>query len=107
MYAEIAADPMPSAMVIVEPFLPQRTAGEGVELGPGGPFRKTRQSQRDMPLEHAREAVAHLLRRLPDRYRAGHVGGAVEILRSGIEQIEATRLQALLGLRRRPVMDDC
>ena len=59
-----------------------------------------------MALEHAGEAVAHLGRGLADRHRAGHVGGAVEILRARIEQIEGAGFEPLFGLRHRPVVDD-
>ena len=45
-------------------------------------------------------------RRLADRHRARHIGGAVEILRARIEQIEGARFEAFLGLRHRPVVDD-
>ena len=55
-----------------------------------------------MALQHAGEAVAHLGRRLADRDGAGHVGGAVEILRARIEQIKRARLEPLLGLRHAP-----
>ncbi|PAV93242.1 hypothetical protein WR25_01815 [Diploscapter pachys] len=39
-----------------------------------------------MALQHAGEAVAHLRGRRPDRYDAGHVGGAVGILPARIDQ---------------------
>src|SRR5207253_1857720 len=55
---------------------------------------------------HARETVAHLLRRFADRHRARHIGGAVELLRTGIEQIEGAWFEAFLGLRHRPIVDD-
>ena len=43
----------------------------------------------DMALQHAREALAHLRRRLADRDRAGDVGRAVQILGAGIDQDRA------------------
>jgi hypothetical protein len=59
-----------------------------------------------MALEHAREAVAHFSCRLADRDRPRHVGRSVEILGAGIEEIEGAKLEALLGLRHRPIVDD-
>src|SRR6185312_13155442 len=41
-----------------------------------------------------------------DRDGARHVGGAVEILRPGIEEVERARRQSPLGLRARAVMND-
>ena len=55
-----------------------------------------------MALQHAGEAVAHFRGRLADRHRAGDVGGAVQILRAGIDQIEAAVLQHALGGGRAP-----
>src|SRR5271165_4042746 len=86
MHAEIAADAVPGAVVVVEPFLPQRAARKAVELRPRRALREARQRECYMALQHAREAVAHLRRWLADRNRARHVGGAVEILGAGIEQ---------------------
>ena len=106
VHAEIAADPVPGAVVVVEPLLPQPMAGKGVELGPGRPFRKAREGQRDMALQHPGKAVAHLVRGLADRDGAGHVGRAVQVLRARIEQVKRARLEPLFGLRQRPVMDD-
>ena len=106
MHAEIAADPVPGAVVVIEPLLPQGTTRERVELRPGRALREARQSERDVALQHAGEAVAHLVARLADRDRAGNVGRAVEILRAGIEEIEVAGLKAPLGLRHRAIMHD-
>src|SRR5205823_375857 len=79
MHAEIAADPVAGAVVVIEALLPERAAGEGVELGAGRAFGEPRGRQRNVALEDAGEAVAHLRAGLADRDRAGDVGRAVEI----------------------------
>ncbi|KAK0314253.1 hypothetical protein LTR94_038779, partial [Friedmanniomyces endolithicus] len=45
----------------------------------------------DMPLQHAGEAVAHLVGHGADRHDAGDVGGAIGILATRIDQIELAR----------------
>src|SRR5262249_38486881 len=99
MHPEVATYPVPGAVIIVEPLLPQRAARKGVELCPSGSFGETRQGQRDMALQHAGETVAHLLSRLADRHRARHIGRAVNIVRAGIEQVEGAWFEAFLGFR--------
>ena len=70
------------------------------------PLGKWHERQRDMALQHAGEAVAHLGGRRADGDGARHVGGAVEILRAGIDEIERARLELALGLGARLVMHD-
>src|SRR5216684_2064926 len=106
MDGEIAADAVAGAVVVVEPDLPQRAARQRVELRAGGALGEAAGGERDVALEHAGEAVAHLRRRLADRHRARDVGGAVEILRAGIDEIERARLEPALALGRGAVMHD-
>ena len=51
---------MAGAVVEVEPGLPQRPAGEGIELRAAGPPRKDGAGDGDMALEHQRIGVAGL-----------------------------------------------
>src|SRR5712671_5662946 len=106
MHTEIAADPVAGAVIVIEPLLPERATGEGVELRAGGAFGEPRRRQRDVALEDAGEAVAHFRARGTDRDRAGNVGRAVEVLRARIEEEEGSRLEPLLALRGRPIMHD-
>src|SRR5438105_4419834 len=106
MHAQIAPDAMAGAVVVIEPLLPERAARKGVQLRACRPFRKAREGERDMPLKHAREAVAHLVAGLADRDRAGDVGRAIEILRAGVEEVERSGFEAALGLGHRAVMHD-
>ena len=46
------------------------------------------------PFKHQRVALAHLRRGLAERYGAGHVGGPVEILRAGIDEVERAGLNS-------------
>src|SRR5262249_4056301 len=66
VHREIAADAVPGAVVEVEAMLPERLARERIELRPGDAFGKHRASDGDVALEHQRESLAHLLRRLAD-----------------------------------------
>src|SRR5262245_52120617 len=59
-----------------------------------------------MALEHAGEALAHLRRRLADRDSAGDVGGAVLILRAGIDQDQLARLDRPIGLAGDAIVHD-
>ncbi len=106
MHREVAADPVAGAVIVVEPGLPQRPPREPVELRTGRAFRKTRGRQRDMALQYAGEVLAHLGGWRADRDGAGDVGGAVEVLRPGIEKIERPGLQELFGLGAGAVMHD-
>ena len=56
---------MTGAVVVVETGGPQRRPGEGIELAAGRAAWKTRRAERDMALQHAREAIAHLRRGAP------------------------------------------
>src|SRR5438477_781642 len=106
MDREEAADAVAGAVGIIEPRFPQRTAGEAVELRPARAFRKYRGRDGDMALEDAGEAVAHLVGRLADRHGAGNVGGAIDILAAGVDQIERALLELAVGLLARAVVDD-
>src|SRR5712671_6018751 len=106
VHAEIAADTVPGAVVVIEPPLPERPARETVELCPGGPLRKARQRQRNVAFEHAGEAVAHFGRGLADRNRPRYIGRSVEILGARIEEIEGAGFEALFGFGHRPIVDD-
>ena len=47
---QITADPVSGPVIVVEPGLPQRLAGQGVELRAGRAFRKNRRPEGDMAL---------------------------------------------------------
>ena len=97
---------MAGAVIVVEAGLPERPAGEGVDLGAGGADGKAGGGDGDMALQHAGEAVAHFLARLADRHGAGDVGGAVAILGAGIDQVERAGFEGRIRFRRNPVVDD-
>ena len=80
VHREIGADAMAGAVVEVEPGAPQSLRANASICAPVVPFGKHRARDRDMALEHAGEAVAHLGGRAADRDRAGDVGGAVLVL---------------------------
>ena len=88
MDRKIAADAVAGAVLEIEPGLPQELPRQRVELRAGGAVRKHRARDRDVAAQHAGKAVAHFRRRLADRDGAGDVGGAVFVLRAGIDQQE-------------------
>ena len=106
MHRQIAADAMPGAMREIEPGMPQELARQRIELRAGGAVGKRGAGNRDMAAQHPGKAVAHLLGRLADRDGAGDVGGAVLILRAGIDQQQVAEGDAAVGLAGDAVMHD-
>src|SRR6185369_2245983 len=107
MHREIAADAMPGAVVVIEPDLPERPAGQHVEAAAGGALRELHRGERDVAFEHAGEAILHLRGWRADRDGARDVGGAIEILAAGIDQVDRVHLDLAAALLRDLVMDDC
>ncbi len=97
VHRQVAADAVAGAVVEVEPGLPQRHARQRIELGAAGAFRKHRDGDGDMALQHAGEAVAHLVARRADGDGAGDVGGAVLVLRAGIDQEQFVHAERAVG----------
>src|SRR3546814_757909 len=92
--------------MVVEAFLPERVARHGVELAAGRVLGKARARQRDVPLQHQREAPPHLGARLADSNRAGHIGGAVGILAAGIQQEQLALAERAVARCAHPVVHD-
>ena len=105
MDAEIAADPVAGAVIVVETLRPQGRAGQGVDGVPGRAVRKAHLGQRHMTLQHEGVTVDHLLAGIADGDGAGDVGGAVEILATRIDQQQLAPLDAAVGLGRRAIVD--
>ena len=97
MDGEVGADAVAGAVVEIEPDVPKRLAGESVELCAGDTFREHGDVNRDMALEHAGEAVFHFGGCGADDDGAGDVGGAILVLRAGIDQ-ENALLDAPIGV---------
>ncbi len=95
VHAEVGADAVAGAVVVVEAGGPQRRAGQGVEGRAGGAGREAHAGQRQVALQHQGEALAHLGGRLADGDRAGDVGRAVQVLGAGIDQQQRAGLQLL------------
>ena len=81
MHAEIAADAVAGAVVVIEPRLPQRAAREGVELAPVVPFGKRAVASAIWPLSTrvkrsrisalgAPMAIVRVMSVVPSRYCA-------------------------------------
>ena len=103
---EVAADAVAGAVIVVEPRVPERRAGEGVELGARRPLREAGHRERDVAPEDTREPIPLLRRRRADRDGPRDVGGAVEVLRARVDQVQHARLEPAVGARRRAVVDD-
>ncbi len=88
MHREVAADAVAGAVIEIDAGLPQELPRQRVDLRAGGAVGKYRARDRDMAAQHAGEAVAHFRGGFADRDGAGDVGGAVFILRAGIDQQE-------------------
>src|SRR6202043_75899 len=71
-----------------------------------GALRKNGAGDRDMALEHAREALAHLGTRRADRKRARHVRGAVLVLGTRIDQKKLARGDASVAPPRDAIVND-
>ena len=106
VHVEVVAHAVPGAMVVIEARLPQELAGERVELRAGGAAREACRRQRNVAAQHPGEAVPVLGLGRTDRDRAGHVGGAVQVLPARIDEVEGAGLQRAIALFRRSVVDD-
>src|ERR1044072_7884631 len=93
MHREIAPDPMPSAVIEVEPCFPQRPPREWIEVLPARALGETGGGEGDRPLEYKPIVPPHLRRRRADSDGAGHVGRAIAILCARIDEIERALLQ--------------
>ena len=76
-------------MVEIEADVPKRFACKGIKLRATCAFRKNSLIDRDMTFEHTGEAIFHLGCCGTHRDCACDVGGAVFILRTGINQKNA------------------
>ena len=106
VHAEIDANAVPGAVIVIEPSFPQAHARQRIELMAARAFRKTHARECDVAFEDTREAILHLRRGAADRYRARDVGGAVEILSAAIDQEERTACKAPVGLGRDAIVHD-
>src|SRR6266568_2103094 len=80
---------MAGAVVEIQSGLPERATGESVDLAAMRAARENSAGDGDVALQHARIGFARCLVDAPDRDRSGDVRRAVEILPTGIDQIDA------------------
>ena len=71
VHREVAADAVAGAVVVVEAGLPEELPRQRVELRAGGAVGKHRAGDGDVAVQHAGEAVAHLVGRRRRRRRCG------------------------------------
>ena len=80
---------MARSVIEIEPGPPQGVARQRVDLRAGRSLGENDAGDRDMALEHAREAVAHLGARTADGDRARDVGRSVLVLAAAVDEEEA------------------
>ena len=73
MHRQVAADAVAGAVIIIQPDLPQRAAGERIQMRAADALRKHRRGNGDVALQHARHALAH--------FRPGGSAGPVQTVR--------------------------
>ena len=99
MHRKEAADAMASAMGVIKAGLPQRRARQTVQLRTSGAFGENGAGQGNMAFQNTGEAVLHfcggIARADPDG--AGNVSGAVQILPTAIDQINAVGFNVAVG----------
>ncbi len=100
MATQKVAHAVAGAVPVGHALLPQRHAGQHVELHASGAHGEFGAGQRQVALEHQGEVVALLRRGLAQGDGAGDVGGAVEILAAGVDEQQSAGLQARRALDR-------
>ena len=102
--AEVAAHPVPGAVVVVQACPPQRRPRQRVDLDALGPRREAQGGDLDHPAQHQRGAADVLRRGRADGQRAGDVGGAVAILAARIHEVEVAGLDRQVAVAADPVV---
>ena len=98
VHREIAADAVAGAVVEIEPGLPERLArASASSCAPDVPFGNTARAMAMWPFSTRvkRSRISPL--GSADRDRAGDVGGAVLVLRAGIEEEQLAGLERAVG----------
>ena len=106
VHRQKTADAVAGAMRVIQPHVPQELPRQRVELAAVGALRKHRAGQCDVAFQYAGKAVLDLGGRgvRPDPDGAGDVGGAIGILPTRIDQIDAVWRQSAAALLADAVM---
>ena len=88
MHAQINANTVACAVVIIQTLLPECVTGEDVEITTCCAFGESYSRQSDMTFKDKGETLAHFRIWFSDRYRPRHICCAVLILRAAINQEE-------------------
>ena len=97
---------MAGAVGIVGAGLPERDAGQRIEIAAARADGKARRADADHAFQNQREKLPLLLRHGADGNGTGDVGCAVDILSARVEQVEFASLQQPVALCRHPVVDN-
>ena len=100
------ADAVAGAVLIVQIGLPQRLAGENVEIQSRAAVEEAGVREMQVRAEDAREVGALGVRHGAKGDGAGYVGRAFEIMSAGVHEQQAVRLERNVRLRRGGIVDD-
>ena len=94
------------AVHVVQSFAPHGLLGQHVELGTTDARRELSHLYLDMPFQHQRVDMAHLVGERTEGDGTGDVGGTVKILSTTVEQQQSFGLQGDVSLGSRFIVDD-
>ncbi|MNT35180.1 hypothetical protein D3C72_1711990 [compost metagenome] len=106
MHRKIRADAVAGAMGVIRSRFPERDARQRVEIATTRSLGKPCGADADHAFQHQCEETLLLFRNGADRNRAGDVSGAVDILRTGIDEEHLPIRKCAVRIRRDAVMDD-
>lgn len=98
---------MAGSMEIVKALLPEMLSCESVQRKAAGPLGEDSGVQSDQALEHEGKGLLLKLGRRPEMVRPGRVGGSIQVLRTGVAEIDGIGIDDRTATFLRLVVDDC
>ena len=98
------ADAVAGAVVIVEALTPEHLPCREVQGDAGGALQEDHIAEAKHGLQYEGEVLPLDLRDRSHRDGTGDVGGTLEVLSAGIEEVESLRLDHAVALRRRSIV---
>ena len=93
MHAQERANTVSRAVVVVQPFLPEKLPGKDIKLNTRCTSWEYRTSERDVTFQDKGVHFPVLSCGFPNDHSASDIGGAVRILPTGVHEIEVVHLQ--------------
>ena len=107
VYIQKRTHAVPGPVVVIQSDVPEGGPGQRVQSSTGDAARKANSAQSNVSLQHTRKAVSLFCAGfLSQQHGAGYIRCAVEILSSGIDEIDPGGTNANVGFGRHRVMDD-